>query len=186
MFPAGGIVQYRSKKAAVVISFVIYLSELQILYSNSIMLFSAIFAQSQHKPLSLFLPPSAPNHNISLTLSTWFLPSLLFYFQNLPCFFKGTEWTCTKKRMLAGIITDYAFGLGYMLLAGIAYLIRDWRKLQLAISAPGFLLIFYIWWEKFSRHLNIRSTVYISDSFSCLCPLFLLPLLSLSALSISC
>ncbi|XP_068603436.1 solute carrier family 22 member 13 [Brachionichthys hirsutus] len=60
-------------------------------------------------------------------------------------FVLGTEWTCTKKRMLAGIITDYAFGLGYMLLAGIAYLIRDWRKLQLAISTPGFLLFFYIW-----------------------------------------
>uniref|UniRef100_A0A3Q3XGE6 Major facilitator superfamily (MFS) profile domain-containing protein n=1 Tax=Mola mola TaxID=94237 RepID=A0A3Q3XGE6_MOLML len=60
-------------------------------------------------------------------------------------FVLGTEWTCTKKRMLAGISTDYAFGLGYMLLAGIAYMIRDWRKLQLAISAPGFLLIFYIW-----------------------------------------
>uniref|UniRef100_A0A3Q3BI38 Si:dkey-166k12.1 n=1 Tax=Kryptolebias marmoratus TaxID=37003 RepID=A0A3Q3BI38_KRYMA len=60
-------------------------------------------------------------------------------------FVLGTEWTCTKRRMLAGILTDYAFGLGYMLLAGIAYLIRDWRKLQLAISAPGFLLIFYIW-----------------------------------------
>ncbi|XP_072303766.1 solute carrier family 22 member 13 [Eucyclogobius newberryi] len=60
-------------------------------------------------------------------------------------FVLGTEWTCTKRRMLAGIITDYAFGLGYMLIAGIAYLIRDWRKLQLAISAPGFLLIFYIW-----------------------------------------
>ncbi|KAK2921307.1 hypothetical protein Q8A73_000792 [Channa argus] len=60
-------------------------------------------------------------------------------------FVLGTEWTCTKRRMLAGIITDYAFGLGYMLLAGVAYLIRDWRKLQLVISAPGFLLIFYIW-----------------------------------------
>ncbi|KAM6959311.1 solute carrier family 22 member 6-B [Aplochiton taeniatus] len=60
-------------------------------------------------------------------------------------FVLGTEWTCTQKRMLAGIITDYFFGLGYMLLAGVAYLIRDWRKLQLAISAPGFLLIFYIW-----------------------------------------
>ncbi|XP_075995703.1 solute carrier family 22 member 13-like [Genypterus blacodes] len=60
-------------------------------------------------------------------------------------FVLGTEWTCTERRMLAGIITDYAFGLGYMLLAGLAYLIRDWRKLQLAISAPGFLLIFYIW-----------------------------------------
>ncbi|KAM4549677.1 solute carrier family 22 member 13 isoform 1-T1 [Fundulus diaphanus] len=59
-------------------------------------------------------------------------------------FILGTEWTCTKRRMLAGILTDYTFGLGYMLLAGVAYLIRDWRKLQLAISAPGFLLIFYI------------------------------------------
>uniref|UniRef100_A0A8C7X5C3 Si:dkey-166k12.1 n=1 Tax=Oryzias sinensis TaxID=183150 RepID=A0A8C7X5C3_9TELE len=56
-------------------------------------------------------------------------------------FVLGTEWTCTKRRMLAGIITDYTFGLGYMLLAGVAYLIRDWRKLQLAISAPGFLVL---------------------------------------------
>ncbi|XP_056876938.1 organic cation transporter protein [Takifugu flavidus] len=60
-------------------------------------------------------------------------------------FVLGTEWTCPKNRMLAGIITDYAFNIGYMLLAGVAYLIRDWRKLQLAISAPGFLLFFYIW-----------------------------------------
>ncbi|KAL4629416.1 organic cation transporter protein-like [Arapaima gigas] len=60
-------------------------------------------------------------------------------------FVLGTEWTCTRRRMLAGIITDYFFGLGYMLLAGVAYLVRDWRKLQLAISAPGFVFIFYIW-----------------------------------------
>ncbi|XP_036372201.1 solute carrier family 22 member 13 [Megalops cyprinoides] len=60
-------------------------------------------------------------------------------------FVLGTEWTCTQHRMLAGIITDYFFGFGYMLLAGVAYLVRDWRKLQLAISAPGFLFIFYIW-----------------------------------------
>ncbi|XP_070782168.1 solute carrier family 22 member 6 [Enoplosus armatus] len=60
-------------------------------------------------------------------------------------FVLGTEWTGSKQRMLAGIITDYFFGFGYILLAGVAYLIRDWRKLQLAISAPGFLFIFYIW-----------------------------------------
>ncbi|XP_078146124.1 organic cation transporter protein [Centroberyx gerrardi] len=60
-------------------------------------------------------------------------------------FVLGTEWTGSKQRMLAGIITDYFFGVGYILLAGVAYLIRDWRKLQLAISAPGFLFIFYIW-----------------------------------------
>ncbi|XP_058609131.1 solute carrier family 22 member 13 isoform X2 [Onychostoma macrolepis] len=60
-------------------------------------------------------------------------------------FVLGTEWTCTQRRMLAGIFTDFFFGFGYMLLAGVAYLIRDWRKLQLAISAPGFLFIFYVW-----------------------------------------
>ncbi|KAM8831928.1 solute carrier family 22 member 13 isoform 2-T2 [Spinachia spinachia] len=60
-------------------------------------------------------------------------------------FVLGTEWTGPKQRMLAGIITDYFFGFGYILLAGVAYLIRDWRKLQLAISAPGFLFISYIW-----------------------------------------
>ncbi|KAF6730352.1 Solute carrier family 22 member 6 [Oryzias melastigma] len=60
-------------------------------------------------------------------------------------FVLGTEWTGLKQRMLAGIITDYFFGFGYILLAGLAYLIRDWRKLQLAISAPGFLFIIYIW-----------------------------------------
>ncbi|XP_053468656.1 solute carrier family 22 member 13 isoform X2 [Ictalurus furcatus] len=60
-------------------------------------------------------------------------------------FIIGTEWTSTNRRMLAGIITDYLFGFGYMLLAGVAYFIRSWRYLQLAISAPGFLFIFYIW-----------------------------------------
>ncbi|XP_063050404.1 solute carrier family 22 member 6-A [Engraulis encrasicolus] len=60
-------------------------------------------------------------------------------------FVLGTEWTCTQRRLLAGIMTDYFFGLGYMLLSGIAYLLRDWRQLQLAISAPGFIFLFYIW-----------------------------------------
>lgn len=147
---------------------------------------SIIFERSQTSP------QPKPSRGIKSTtfkmVYFWgdLLSSPLFYLQNLRCFFKGTEWTCTKKRMLAGIITDYAFGLGYILLAGIAYLIRDWRKLQLAISAPGFLLIFYIWWGKFNWHLNIRSTVYLHsfDSFFCFCPLFSsFPVCSLCVLS---
>ncbi|XP_034096738.1 solute carrier family 22 member 13 [Gymnodraco acuticeps] len=85
----------------------------------------------------------APNFPIYVTLR--FLVGTTISGVIINAFVLGTEWTCTKRRMLAGIITDYAFGLGYILLAGVAYLIRDWRKLQLAISAPGFLLIFYIW-----------------------------------------
>ncbi|XP_048840944.1 solute carrier family 22 member 6-A isoform X1 [Brienomyrus brachyistius] len=60
-------------------------------------------------------------------------------------FVLGTEWTGQKHRMLAGLLTDYFFGLGYIMLAGVAYLIRDWRTLQLAISLPEFLFFFYIW-----------------------------------------
>ncbi|XP_029022107.1 solute carrier family 22 member 13 [Betta splendens] len=85
----------------------------------------------------------APNFPVYATLR--FMVGATISGVIINAFVLGTEWTCTDRRMLAGIITDYAFGLGYMLLAGVAYLIRDWRKLQLAISAPGFLLIFYIW-----------------------------------------
>ncbi|CAL8312568.1 unnamed protein product [Lota lota] len=60
-------------------------------------------------------------------------------------FVLGTEWTGPKRRMLAGLMTDYFFGFGYILLAGVAYLVRDWRHLQLAISAPCFLFFFYLW-----------------------------------------
>ncbi|XP_062846692.1 solute carrier family 22 member 13 [Trichomycterus rosablanca] len=85
----------------------------------------------------------SPNYPLYVTLR--FIIGTTISGAIINAFVLGTEWTSTNKRMLAGIITDYFFGFGYMLLAGVAYLIRDWRKLQLAISAPGFLLIFYIW-----------------------------------------
>ncbi|KAM7394994.1 hypothetical protein PAMA_006644 [Pampus argenteus] len=86
---------------------------------------------------------SAPNFYIYVALRFMVGTSISGVIMN--AFVLGTEWTGSKQRMLAGIITDYFFGFGYILLAGVAYLIRDWRKLQLAISAPGFLFIFYIW-----------------------------------------
>ncbi|XP_043073918.1 organic cation transporter protein [Puntigrus tetrazona] len=85
----------------------------------------------------------APNFPVYVTLR--FIIGMTISGVIINAFVLGTEWTCTQRRMLAGIFTDYFFGFGYMLLAGVAYLIRDWRKLQLAISAPGFLFIFYIW-----------------------------------------
>uniref|UniRef100_S4RPF5 Si:dkey-166k12.1 n=1 Tax=Petromyzon marinus TaxID=7757 RepID=S4RPF5_PETMA len=56
-------------------------------------------------------------------------------------FVLATEWTGIGERMLAGIATQQAFGVGYMLLAPVAYFIRDWRQLQLAISIPEILFI---------------------------------------------
>ncbi|XP_030644415.1 solute carrier family 22 member 13 [Chanos chanos] len=85
----------------------------------------------------------APNFPVYVTLR--FVVGATVSGVIINAFVLGTEWTCTQRRMLAGIFTDFFFGFGYMLLAGVAFLVRDWRKLQLAISAPGFLFIFYIW-----------------------------------------
>lgn len=44
-------------------------------------------------------------------------------------------------RTVAGISYLFPVSLSYITIAGIAYLLRDWRQLQLAISLPGFLFL---------------------------------------------
>ncbi|XP_049803713.1 organic cation transporter protein-like isoform X1 [Schistocerca nitens] len=55
------------------------------------------------------------------------------------------EMVGPSKRTLAGVGCQTFFTLGYMLTAAIAYLIRDWRLLQVALTAPGILFLSY-WW----------------------------------------
>lgn len=38
------------------------------------------------------------------------------------------------------------FSFGHVLLAAVAYGVRDWTQLQLAVSAPFFLCFVYSWW----------------------------------------
>ncbi|XP_078518432.1 solute carrier family 22 member 6-A-like [Lissotriton helveticus] len=86
-----------------------------------------------------------------------FLPSLSCY-----CFFRFLtgmavsglqlstvslilEWMPLRGRTLAVSLPIQGFPLGQLLLAGVAYGIRDWRWLQFAMSAP-FYLIFLLSW----------------------------------------
>lgn len=48
-------------------------------------------------------------------------------------------------RGLAGNLFCLPFALGYMVLPGVAYLIRDWKILQLVLSAPS-VLLFLTWY----------------------------------------
>ncbi|XP_017782628.1 PREDICTED: organic cation transporter protein-like isoform X2 [Nicrophorus vespilloides] len=48
-------------------------------------------------------------------------------------------------RTVAGISYLFPVSLSYVMISGIAYQIRDWRQLQLAISLPGILFSIY-WW----------------------------------------
>ncbi|XP_017833761.4 solute carrier family 22 member 20 isoform X2 [Callithrix jacchus] len=56
------------------------------------------------------------------------------------------EWMPTRGRTAAGILLGYSFTLGQLLLAGVAYLIRPWRCLQFAVSAPFLIFFLYSWW----------------------------------------
>lgn len=55
------------------------------------------------------------------------------------------EWIPTRERTLVGTLTSFFFTFGQMVLAGLAYWLRDWRKLQVAVCAPHFLFFAYSW-----------------------------------------
>lgn len=55
------------------------------------------------------------------------------------------EWIPTKQRTLVGTLTSFFFTFGQMILAGLAYWLRDWRMVQLAVCLPHFLFFAYSW-----------------------------------------
>uniref|UniRef100_A0A8C7XC48 Solute carrier family 22 member 6 n=1 Tax=Oryzias sinensis TaxID=183150 RepID=A0A8C7XC48_9TELE len=56
------------------------------------------------------------------------------------------EWIPTKTRTVVGTLSSFFFTFGQMILAGLAYWLKDWRMLQLSVSAPHFLFFAYSWW----------------------------------------
>ncbi|NXO81092.1 S226A protein, partial [Sitta europaea] len=56
------------------------------------------------------------------------------------------EWMPTHMRALVGTFMGYCYTAGQFLLAGVAFAIPDWRRLQLAVSLPFFGFFLYSWW----------------------------------------
>lgn len=56
----------------------------------------------------------------------------------------ATEFVGPQKRAMAGTFTWYFWTFSLMLVALLAYFIRDWRKLSITTSVPGlFILVFW-------------------------------------------
>uniref|UniRef100_F7GAM4 Major facilitator superfamily (MFS) profile domain-containing protein n=1 Tax=Ornithorhynchus anatinus TaxID=9258 RepID=F7GAM4_ORNAN len=71
-----------------------------------------------------------------------------------------TEWVGPTQRTLAVTIAPCFFALGQMVLAGLAYGLRNWRLLQLAGASPIVLLFFYVWvLPESARWLLVRGRV---------------------------
>ncbi|CAB1440295.1 unnamed protein product [Pleuronectes platessa] len=58
----------------------------------------------------------------------------------------GGEWSDSSKFALCTIAAHSTFPLGLMIMSGIAYLIRDWRILQLVLFCPLVLVLGLFYW----------------------------------------
>ncbi|KAM3868807.1 solute carrier family 22 member 6 [Diretmus argenteus] len=56
------------------------------------------------------------------------------------------EWIPTRVRTVVGTGTGYCYTIGQLILAAVAYFIRDWRWLTLAVSLPFYVFFLYSWW----------------------------------------
>nr|XP_001337343.1 solute carrier family 22 member 7 [Danio rerio] len=58
----------------------------------------------------------------------------------------NVEWVSIEHRKLVGVIDSLAWTFGFMGFPVIAYFIRDWRWLTVAISLPNVISIITWWW----------------------------------------
>ena len=59
-------------------------------------------------------------------------------FKSMYLFLSVLEWTSPKFLGMVAVLTSCAASIGYMILAGLAFLFRIWHHLQLAMSVPIF------------------------------------------------
>ncbi|XP_070537804.1 organic cation transporter protein-like [Ptychodera flava] len=104
--------------------------------------------------LSIF---SAVLCNVLFGIGSAFAPTLEVYicFQFLlGCTFVGLylvtysyvlEWIGSTKRAFVSNSNVIFYAFAYMGLAGLAYLVRDWRQLSLCLCVPQIFMLFYFW-----------------------------------------
>lgn len=56
------------------------------------------------------------------------------------------EWTTTRRRAVTITMLGCSYSLGQMTLGALAFTLRDWRALQVAVSMPFFAIFLISWW----------------------------------------
>ncbi|XP_053397695.1 organic cation transporter protein-like [Mercenaria mercenaria] len=112
--------------------------------------FSDVFGRKKALIVSLFLhiggafgSAFAPNYALFVTFR------FLVGFSNMGMFMSafviGMELVGPSQRVAAGIIIEFFWCIGLFVLCFIAYFVRSWNMLQLALACPTVLLLVYLW-----------------------------------------
>ncbi|XP_004449273.2 organic anion transporter 3 [Dasypus novemcinctus] len=56
------------------------------------------------------------------------------------------EWVPTRVRPILSLVLGYCYTIGQFILLGLAYIILQWRWLQLTVSAPFIVFFLWSWW----------------------------------------
>ncbi len=64
---------------------------------------------------------------------------------NITGFIMATELFPPKQRTVFGVAHEFLWALGGAVLPIMAWFLRDWRDLQIAVSAPGIIALL-LWW----------------------------------------
>lgn len=63
----------------------------------------------------------------------------------MSAFVLGMEIVGPSKRLWAGIVIEYFFALGLVLLCLVGYLVREWKYNEIVLSVPSAIILVY-WW----------------------------------------
>uniref|UniRef100_A0A3P8UIW9 Zmp:0000001102 n=1 Tax=Cynoglossus semilaevis TaxID=244447 RepID=A0A3P8UIW9_CYNSE len=69
------------------------------------------------------------------------------------------EWVDTEHRSFVGVGGSLSWALGNMLLAGLAFLLRDWRTLLIVVTAPLSVAVLTWWLPESARWLLVNGRV---------------------------
>ena len=56
------------------------------------------------------------------------------------------ELTSASKRSLPGVISEFPYTLGLLILAAVGYALRDWKWIAFYTAIPGVIFISF-WWS---------------------------------------
>ncbi|KAI1904349.1 hypothetical protein AGOR_G00004740 [Albula goreensis] len=95
--------------------------------------------------MAVFTVGTALSPNFYLYIAAQFVVGVSYGGYRLNCIVLATEWIGITRRTYPSALIQFLSGAGQVVLAGIAYYIRDWRKVQFVIASPVILVLFYIW-----------------------------------------